>query len=405
MNNKIKILLIGLAALCAISLLIAFQLNAVNKSIRSQFTFKESEWQNEKQSLSQQLASAIETKKKLDAEFAELRTKFDAATKERDALKDKFDLVTKERATLVEKVQDLARQKKDLEDEVVKLKQGGGAQETVSMPAVSSAAQATDDAYWANLLREKAALEIQVKNLTQQLTDLQLKSDKAMEEGRKLELQMKTVTDSRADLERRLVYNEKLAETLSEDLVREKRDKKAIVEQMENLRTENFELKSRLMSLGDKKTSLETKLVDLQQEREVLAKRLAELDQVLQERVDQIIQVKDDIKTVRAQAKEATAKDSKVVSLQPIIVKASDEAPAKKAPTAGQVLAINEENNFVIIDLGEEDGVKVGQTFSIYRNTQKIATVEVIQSRKEISAADIKNISSGAKIKVGDMVS
>ncbi len=404
MNNKIKMLLIGLAALCAISLIIAFQLNAVNKSIRSQFTLKESEWQNEKQSLSGQLASAIETKKKLDAAFAEMRTKFDAATKERDSLKDKFDLVTKERATLVEKVQDLAKQKKNLEDEVVKLKKGGASQEIMPMP-MSSAASATDDAYWANLLREKASLEIQVKSLTQQLTDLQLKTDKAMEEGRKLELQMKTVSDSRTDLERRLVYNEKLAETLSEDLVREKRDKKAITEQLENLRTENFELKSRLMSMGDKKTSLETKLVDLQQEREVLAKRLAELDQVLQERVDQIIQVKDDIKTVRAQAKEASTRDSKVVSLQPIVVKASDEAPARKAPTAGQVLAINDENNFVIIDLGEEDGVKVGQSFSIYRNAQKIATVEVIQTRKEISAADIKNISSGAKIKVGDMVS
>jgi len=228
-----------------------------------------------------------------------------------------------------------------------------------------------------------------------------------MEEGRKLDLQLKTVTEARGDLDRRIVYNEKLAETLSEDLVREKRDKKAIVDQLENLRRENFELKTRLMAMGDKKVSLEGKLVDLQQEREILSKRLAELDQILQDRVDQIIQVKDDIKAVRSEAKEANTKNSRVVSLQPIVVKASEKASSNKnkPASAGQVLAINEENNFVIVDMGEDDGAKVGQALTIFRNSQKVATVEVIQTRKEISAADIKSVTAGSKIKIGDMVS
>ncbi|MBI5874069.1 MAG: hypothetical protein HZB36_08065 [Candidatus Omnitrophica bacterium] len=406
MNNKIKILLVGLAALCAISLVIAFQLNAVNKSLRSQYTQKEIEWQADKQSLDQQLKSTLSARNKLNTELSDLRVKFDSLTKDQGALQGKFDLVTKERATLVEKVQDMAKQKKDLEEEVAKLKKGGATSEEPSAVQTSVAGAPSDDAYWANILREKASLEIQVKNLNTQLSDLQLKTEKAMEEGRKLELQLKTTLEGKADLERRIVYNEKLAETLSEDLVREKRDKKAISEQLISIRSENFELKSRLMALGDKKTSLETKLVDLQQEREVLSKRLSELDQILQERVDQIIQVKDDIKQARAQTKEVSTKDSRVVQLQPIVVKASEEAGSrKKTPAAGQVLAINEENNFVIVDMGEQDGVKVGETLSIYRNTQKIATVEVIQTRKEISAADIKSVTSGAKIKVGDMVS
>jgi chromosome segregation ATPase len=405
MNSKIKILLVGLAAVCAIALMIAFQLNGVNKSLRSQFALKEQEFQSEKQGLSQQLSSTLEAKKRLDAEMGDLRVKFDSVAKEKDSLKDKFDLVTKERASLVEKVQDLAKQKKKLEDEVVQLKKTGGSE--FSPSSIIPTSTPTDDAYWATVLRDKASLEIQVKNLTTQLTDLQLKTEKAMEEGRKLDLQLKTVIGARIDLERRIVYNEKLAETLSEDLVREKRDKKAVVDQLDGLRQENYELKSRLMALGDKKISLETKVVDLQSEREVLAKRLAELDQILQERVDQIIQVKNDLKSARNEAKNISAKDSRVVQLQPIVVKASEEGPAgnRKAPTAGQVLAINEENNFVIIDLGEQDGSRVGQVFSIYRNTQKIASIEIIQTRKEISAADIKNVSSGAKIKIGDTVS
>jgi chromosome segregation ATPase len=407
MSTKIKILLIGLAALCAFALIIAFQLNAVNKALRNDFALREQEFANEKKTLNQQLASALESKKKLDAELGDLKVKFDSMTKERNSLKDKFDIVTKERASLVEKVQSVAKKNKDLEEEVEKLKkaqeegkgQEGGGQASISAP--------TDDAYWANVLKDKAALEIQVKQLNAQFSDLQLKAERAMEEGRKLDMQNKTVIDTKTDLERRVIYNEKLAETLSEDLVREKRDKKAISDQIDTLRQENYEMKSRLVALGDKKSSLETRLVDLQQEREILSKRLAELDQIMNERVDQIIQVKDDLRAAKTQATETNTKDSRVVQLQPIVVKAAEELPMRKSMTAaaGQVLAINEDNNFVIIDLGEDDGAKVGQILDVVRNSQKIASVEIIQTRKEISAADIKSVASGTKIKVGDIIS
>lgn len=403
MNNKLRVLLVGLAVLCAVSLLMAFQLNTVNKALRNEFMQKEQEFSTERQNLSNQLASVTQSKKKLDLEMNDLRAKFDVLTKERDDVKSKFDLVTKERASLVDRLQELTQKNKEMSDEMAKLKESGGLSYTPS----NAGAPSGDDAYWAKLLKDKAALEIEVQNLKGQVNDVQLKGEKAMEEGRKLDLQLKTMSQARTDLERKLVYNEKLAESLSEDLVREKRDKKAITDQMESLRQENFELKSRLMALGDKKTSLEGKLVDLQQEREILSKRLGELDQILQERVDQIIQVKDDLKAARTEAKEASVKDSRVVQLQPIVVKAQENVPPGQTgkPGAGQILAINEENNFAIVDIGEDDGVRVGQTFNVFRNNEKIGSLEVIQIRKEISAADIKSISPGSKLKIGDMVS
>ncbi|MDD5020265.1 MAG: hypothetical protein PHH75_05415 [Candidatus Omnitrophica bacterium] len=401
MNNKIKILLVGLAVVCAAALVIAFQLNTVNKSLRNEFTIKEQEFSSERQSLTNQLNSLQISRKKLDAELSDLRAKFDSLSKEHDKLKSNFDLVTKERASVVDRLQELIKENKSLSEEAAKLKETGGVSYTVSTTS------SEDDVYWARVLKDKAALEIEVQNLKSQLADAQLKGEKAMEEGRKLDLQFKTVNQARMDLERKMVYNEKLAESLSEDLVREKRDKKAITDQLEAIRQENFELKSRLMALGDKKTSLEGRLVDLQQEREILSKRLSELDQILQDRVDQIIQVKDDLKAARTEAKEASVKDSRVVQLQPIVVKAAEPQSTSQGskPGAGQILAINDENNFVIIDLGEEDGVKVGQTFNVYRNTEKVASLEVIQIRKEIAAADIKSLSSGAKLKIGDLVS
>jgi len=52
-----------------------------------------------------------------------------------------------------------------------------------------------------------------------------MKLSTAMEEGRKIDLQLKTVLEAKRDIERKIVYNEKLSQTLSEDLVREKRDR------------------------------------------------------------------------------------------------------------------------------------------------------------------------------------
>ena len=60
-------------------------------------------------------------------------------------------------------------------------------------------------------------------------------------------------------------------------------------------------------------------------------------------------------------------------------------------------------NNFVIVDLGQENSsVSVGNALKVYRNSNEIATLEVIQVRRDICAADIKDKTS--ELKVGDIV-
>jgi hypothetical protein len=78
--------------------------------------------------------------------------------------------------------------------------------------------------------------------------------------------------------------------------------------------------------------------------------------------------------------------------------------PAPAPALVGKVLTINRENNFIVIDLGSDNGVKVGNIFSIYRDIggKSIADVEIIQLRKNISACDIKKES--VSIHVGDVV-
>jgi len=161
------------------------------------------------------------------------------------------------------------------------------------------------------------------------------------------------------------------------------------------------------MAIGDKKTSLEGKVIDLQQEREILAKRLAELDSVLQERVDQIIDVKNDLKAARSESRKISSR----TAVSSNCSRLSSRPRTRRAVLPGQVRPVSgrswplTKKTFRHRRRRRTGWRQVGQTFSVTRNAQNIATVEVIQTRKEISAADIKTVSSGAKIKIGDTVS
>jgi len=107
---------------------------------------------------------------------------------------------------------------------------------------------------------------------------------------------------------------------------------------------------------------------------------------------------------------ETPGGEKESVNLPPIVVRPgaqefSTEEPAVISQTEageGKVLAINRENNFVVIDLGEAAGIKVGNTFHVYREDQPIATIQAIQTRRDIAACDIKQETE--TIKIGDTI-
>jgi len=70
----------------------------------------------------------------------------------------------------------------------------------------------------------------------------------------------------------------------------------------------------------------------------------------------------------------------------------------------GEVIAVNADEKFVVTDLGEATGVRPGMRLNVKRGDQKVATLEVIETRGEISAADIKEFFSGATVQEGDVV-
>ena len=69
----------------------------------------------------------------------------------------------------------------------------------------------------------------------------------------------------------------------------------------------------------------------------------------------------------------------------------------------GSVISVKDEWSFVVGNLGETQGVKIGMPLRVMRGDQKIATMRVVDVRQKICGAVIQEMDSGKeKIKVGD---
>jgi len=84
----------------------------------------------------------------------------------------------------------------------------------------------------------------------------------------------------------------------------------------------------------------------------------------------------------------------------------STNAPPNSAQPGlmdGSVISVKDEWSFVVGNLGEAQGVKIGMPLRVMRGDEKIATLWVVDVRQKICGAVIQEMDSGKeKIKVGD---
>ncbi|HUE41814.1 MAG TPA: hypothetical protein VMO75_07785 [Chthoniobacterales bacterium] len=79
-----------------------------------------------------------------------------------------------------------------------------------------------------------------------------------------------------------------------------------------------------------------------------------------------------------------------------------DQAKERQASLMdASVLSVKDEWSFVVANIGEQQGVKIGMPLRVMRGDQKIATLRVVDVRQRICGAVIED-SGKEKIKVGD---
>jgi predicted nuclease with TOPRIM domain len=393
-ENKLKFIIIGLIGILVISLVINLvTYGAKEAAIRERDFLKK-----DNTTLAQEIERSHGESRGLEGRLNSLSEELKNATQERDELQRRFEQVNKERQELIEKLKAQQAKPAALAPAQVQVERAAPAAAPVPL---------TDDAYWAGILKAKGDLEMQLENIRVELKSAQINSEQLAREKSSLELEVASLRREEQDLKRQLDYNQKLMDSLAQELVMEKNDKFQIENSMKALKAEEAILRRQFKSLNSRKIALEKKFMDLQRENSGLNVRLNEAEALLHERALQMDSLKKELYGVqKGQVSPGQQKESQApVELPPIVVRPQAEVGSSEEvmpKLVGKVLAVNRENNFVIVDLGQGTGVKVGDTFKVYRAGNVVGTLDVIQVRNDISACDINR--EAAPIKVGDTV-
>ncbi|MFH1777744.1 MAG: hypothetical protein ABH952_09345 [Candidatus Omnitrophota bacterium] len=122
-------------------------------------------------------------------------------------------------------------------------------------------------------------------------------------------------------------------------------------------------------------------LVDLRSEYTRIKKGMAELriaNEMMADKVKQML-------------------EKKTISLEKIVIN------REKIPQ-GRIVSVNKYFDFVIIDLGEQDGLKAGEVLGIFKGRDAVGEVQIEKLYEEISAAAILPNSQKDRLEAGDMV-
>jgi hypothetical protein len=87
------------------------------------------------------------------------------------------------------------------------------------------------------------------------------------------------------------------------------------------------------------------------------------------------------------------------------LITQSSSAPDTPEPSLmdGSVISVKDEWSFVVANLGEKQGVKIGMPMRVMRGDRRIATLRVVDVRQKICGAVIQEMDSEKeKIRVGD---
>lgn len=378
MEKKTRLLFFVLVIITVAS--IVFGISAINsrEALRKEYEEAKEIFKRENSALVKKANQALEEKKNLEKRLEEIKLELDKISAERNELQAKYEAITKEKEELLSRIKTLSTVS------------------AVSAPPSPAPTKPTEtpDTYWAGILQERARLQITVERLKEQLDKFVVEIEEIKKDKSNLELEIKNLQREREDLNRRLEYARKIADSLSLDLVREKKDKQRLEEELKVLKSEHLAAVRRLNALNEEKFNLEKKIRQIEGEKAKLEKQAKEAT---------ILEEKPSSEVKETQGETSFSKES--VELPPIVVRSpevSAETSVASALNEGKVLAVNREHNFIVIDLGEEQGIKTGNLFEVYRDNQKIATVEVIQTRRNVSACDIRQ--QITPIKVGDRV-
>lgn len=369
--------------------------------------------------LKEQIKVAEEKKAALEEELKKfsgidiegMKEKISTLTQERDQWQARIDALQKEKQELLVKLEQkpepqIVYQQMDPDGNAMEPEQQGeDAITTEESLAMKDGLRVEDELYWAQILKERTNLELEVEKLRRDLSQSAIQLTELKKKNTDFQMELTKMVHEKEEIERQIKHGKDLSDSLSLELARAQNDKKFLNDRLVRVGDENSGLREQIRQLTSTKIALERSIVSLQDEKKEIERKLLETENVIQGRIDEIWQIKQSLdQSFGPNAKDGAGQ----VELPPIVVSSKSveggqDPNVNAAPgLSGSIVSVNNENNFVIVDIGQNQGVALGHSLTVYRGTEYVAGLEVIQVRKDIAAADI--VKKVSDIKVGDIV-
>lgn len=187
---------------------------------------------------------------------------------------------------------------------------------------------------------------------------------------------------------------------LKDELAKAKEDqiavKKELNGQISTFKEQVTQLQAQLQAEIALKEELKVKIDEFEERAKELEGTLVQLRQSNIAPKPLVSQIEKPLQNIPAIVKESEIEDEEV-NLEKIVV-LPREIPE------GRILSVDKETGFVIINIGEKDGVDMGSVMSVYRGKDYLGDIKVSRIQPEMSAADLLPPFSSRLVRKNDQV-
>ena len=251
--------------------------------------------------------------------------------------------------------------------------------------------------------RELQLAVTEVDNLKVQLDETQRSKSRAEEELADLKKEFSRTQDE-------LVKTIKAQETLTRNIEDREQEIARLTKDLDQTKGESKQMSGQLSALQGERDAVKKRLADLERAKQDLESKVMELSDRPTVELDKVLVTNDPAGGLQAggvgmadlgSSSAVSSLGSSAESPGSLVMPVSTGAAST---SAGQVVVINREYDFVVVNLGKNHGLSVGQEFQIVRGNEVLGRAKVEKVYDELSAAALLPDSKKSSIREGDTV-
>ena len=241
---------------------------------------------------------------------------------------------------------------------------------------------------------KRLAKEHELQQAISEIDDLKSRLTEAQQSKSRTEEQLSGVRKELGQTKEELAKTLKAQETLTKSIEDREQEIARLTKDLEQTKTESKQTSSQLSSLQSERDAIKQKLADLEKAKQELETKVMELSERPTVELDKVVVGSD-------------PGAGSIIGASPASNAAGMVMPVSTGATTstdGQVVVINREYDFIVMNLGKNHGLSVGQEFQIVRGSEVLGRAKVEKVYDELSAAALLPDSKKNSIREGDTV-